>query len=233
MSPRQKPKTAAELRAELNSDPAYHDRIAQQEHERREHAEDNLRASSPVLAELTRAGFDVRSIADLYNRKLNYQEAIPVLLRWLPIVSNPATKESIVRALTVPWAKPQAALPLIDEFRKAGDSQDALRWAIGNALEQVADDSAFDELVSLATDRRFGKSREMVVLALGNLSNPKAVDVLRELLADDMVVGHAAMALGRLRAASARSELERVLHHHNPWVRTEAKRALARLDGNP
>ena len=40
----------------------------------------------------------------------------------------------------------------------------------------------------------------MVVLALGNMKNPKAVDLLRRLLADEQVAGFAVMALGKSKA---------------------------------
>jgi len=68
------------------------------------------------------------------------------------------------------------------------------QWAIGNALWIVADDSVFEDIAALAADPKHGKAREMVVVALGNMQNPEAVEVLRRLLRDDQVAGHAVMA---------------------------------------
>ena len=70
----------------------------------------------------------------------------------------------------------------------------------------------------------------MVVVGLGKLTDPRVVDVLIGLLDDDDVVGHAVMALGRLKAKTARSPIESLLRHPNTWIRKEAKRALARID---
>jgi HEAT repeat protein len=105
-----------------------------------------------------------------------------------------------------------------------------LKWAIGNALCIVADDSVFQDVVALARDERHGQAREMVVEALANRRYPQAVDVLCELLADEEVAGHALVALGKLKAACARPQIEPFLNHSEGWVRKEAKRALAKID---
>ncbi len=104
------------------------------------------------------------------------------------------------------------------------------KWTIGNALSVVADDSVFEDLVELAKDQRHGRAREMLMLALGRMKNPRAAAVLMELLDDDEVVGHAVIGLGNLRAEKARPLLERFLNHPMPWVRTEAKRALKKIE---
>ena len=69
----------------------------------------------------------------------------------------------------------------------------------------------------------------MLALALGNMHNPRAVDVLTDLLDDEEVVGYAVMALGKLRASAARERLETLTKHPNKWVRREAQKALSRL----
>src|SRR5258705_6336043 len=89
--------------------------------------------SAPVLADLRTVGFDVEHITHLYTRRLSYKAAIPVLIKWLSIVTNEHVKEFIVRALSVPWAKPVAAMPLIAEFRRLpAKTSLGVRWAIGN-----------------------------------------------------------------------------------------------------
>ena len=69
----------------------------------------------------------------------------------------------------------------------------------------------------------------MLAAALGNMKSAVAVDVLIELLNDDEVAGHALMALGKLKAFKARLHIERFLDHGKPWVRKEARKALAKL----
>jgi hypothetical protein len=160
---------------------------------------------------------------------VDYPAAVPILLRWLPKVTERSVKEDIIRTLSVPWARPAAIQPLIAEFRGT-TPDDGIGWVIGNALEVVADDSVFDDIVELANDRSYGRSREMVVAALGNMKSAKAREILIDLLDDDEVAGYAVMGLGKLRATEARPKVERFLKHSEDWVRKEAKKALAKMD---
>jgi len=182
-----------------------------------------------VARALRSVGVEVSSVWDLVNEARPYPEAIPILLQWLPKVTDDRIKEGIIRALTVKEARGIAAKPLIREFEESKDLYGA-KWAAGNALSVVADDSVFGDLTRLARDKRHGKAREMVVVALGNMKNPRAVDVLVELLEDDEAAGHAIIALGKLKAKKARSYIEPFLSHPQQWIRTEAKRALAKID---
>ncbi len=191
----------------------------------------NSLASAPVIADLAKAGFNVKWVSDLYYSRLNYKGAIPVLLKWLPQIDNLDVKESIIRALSVPWAKPKAAPALIAEFDKLpGPSNTGIKWAIGNALSIVADDSVFTEIVNLVSDRQHGQAREMLALSLGNMRDPRAQDVLIDLLDDEEVAGHAIMALGKLKSKKAYPKIEGFLDHPKAWVRKEAKRALEKID---
>jgi hypothetical protein len=223
------PKSAAELMAELQRDPAFVARQKQQEDDRQRSIECYRTAARGVLADLAAAGFEVEAVGDL-RRLGKYAKAVPVLARWLPRVEDAAVKEDIVRTLSVPWARDVAPL-LLSEFKQAEEPTGmGLRWAIGNALEVLANDDIADELIGLAKNRQYGKAREMVTVGLGKLKHPRVTDVLLDLLADEEVVGHAVMALGKLRAKEARSSIEPLLKHPKPWVRKEAKKALANID---
>jgi hypothetical protein len=190
----------------------------------------NKEASKPVLADLSQAGLDVEWISDLYNKHLDYRRAIPILLRWLPRVENPAVKEAIVRALSVPWARrTEAPVLLVEEFRRS-KSDFGLNWAIGNALSVVADEHVLNDIVGLIRDKTYGKAREMLVVALGNMKSPDVKYTLIELLDDEDLAGYAIMALGKLKCKEARSTIERFRTHPKSWVRREAKKALVRID---
>lgn len=185
-----------------------------------------------LLEDLASAGYPVESVADLRSSRTRYRAAVPVLLRWLDRSEDIFEREEIVRALSVPWAREEALDPLIKAFRASplgGKSEELLRWAIGNALEILWDDSRFDQLVELARDEVFGKAREMVVLGLGRSKKPEAVDMLIEFLDDPMVSGHAVKALRKLKAPQARDGLERMLDDDRAWVRKEAQSALTAL----
>lgn len=223
------PKSAAELMAELQHDPEYVAKAQQQERQQHDNAEKYSRAVAPLLEELASKGVWVNTIGELRTRDVaEYRAAVPILLRWLPQVSAENIKEDIVRTLSIPWAKPTAGPILLEEFKKADN--EGLRWAIGNGLAVAADDSLFEAIVELVEDRRYGKAREMLAVALGNMRDPRATDVLLDLLDDSDMVGHAVMALGHLRAAVARKRIASLVTHPKQWVREEAKKALAAIE---
>ena len=164
--------------------------------------------------------------------------AAPILIQWLPRAQTPLIKERIVRSLTgEKAATPDALRPLVSEFRQAADEERALKWAIGNALATLADDSIADDLVELARDRRHGRSREMLMDALARTKDERALDALVELVDDDDVAGHAISALRRLGPKSSLPYLERArpaLERQAaegvwPIARYQATKALERL----
>lgn len=184
----------------------------------------------PILAELAEAGYDVRSLAELRHSGVRYRKAVPIMTAALSEITDQKTLMELVRALSVPWAKPGATGPLVDLFRRVEDSTGlGLRWAVGNALDVTWDDARFDDLVGLAREPSYGRAREMVVLGLARSKRPEAGGVLIDLLDDADVDGHAVKALRKLRVPAARAGLERMLDDDRAWVRKEAQRALAAL----
>ncbi|HKY13012.1 MAG TPA: HEAT repeat domain-containing protein [Gaiellaceae bacterium] len=183
-------------------------------------------------------GFFARDIPEAGIRapRFDFEAAAPVLVDWLPRVKTALVKERIVRSLTgEKTATPLALEPLVAEFRRADDH--GLKWAIGNALATLADDSIADELVELARDRRHGRSREMLMDALARTKDERALDALVDLVDDDDVAGHAISALRRLGPKSSLPYLERArpaLEHQAAdgetlLARRQASAALARL----
>jgi HEAT repeat protein len=184
-----------------------------------------------VAEALRRLGYDVDSVYDLVNMKSRYKDAIPVLVHYLGLVTDHGVKEGIVRALSVKEARGIAAEPLLSAFKDAGDGDVLLKWAIGNALSIVADESVHGDLVRLVQDRTHGKAREMLTVALGNIKEvPEVVQVLIDLLDDEQVVGHALIALGKLRAHEAKTKIKELLNHEIAWIRKEAQKALKKID---
>ena len=187
------------------------------------------KALDPVIRDLRSAGCDMHSLDELRRSGKGYESAVPILLRWLPRLSNPDAKEGVVRALSVPWAKPTAGPALLAEFEKAPAEADALRWAIGNALEVVATPDLLDRIIRIVKRKENGTARQMLVLSLAKIRDPKSISVLIELLDDEDVVGHAAMALRKLKAPEALNHLERFVDHPQAWIRNEAKKAIAAI----
>lgn len=194
-------------------------------------------APARLVSDLRDAGVPVGDLWDLVNARVQYRSAIPVLIEWLQEVDSRVdaadrskVREGLVRALSVPAARPAAAPVLVREFRQARDPAGlGFGWVVGNALSVVADDSVFDEIAGLVNDRGFGKARQMVVLGLGRSKDARAVPLLVGLLGDEDVVAHAVMALGKLRPRGVRPAVQRLLDHPQALVRREARKTLARL----
>src|SRR5205823_14877136 len=130
-------------------------------------------AAAGLLAEPAGAGFSVDTVADL--RQADHRDAVPILLRWLPRITDRYVLEDVLRTLAMPWAK--AARPALLRLFTAPNLDPAVRWAVGNALEAHADESIFDGLAAIAVDPSWGGSRAMVVLALGKTKGPRAAQV--------------------------------------------------------
>ncbi len=111
-------------------------------------------ARSTVFTALAEAGFSVERIGEL--KRGDYRAAIPILLEWLPWVEDPYLRWAIVSALGVSWARPVAAPALIEEFYRAGDWPHGYKWAVGQALGDVADDSVWEDLSRWCATRRTG-----------------------------------------------------------------------------
>ena len=190
-----------------------------------------------LMRDLNDAGVPVSSLWELVNAKVQYRPAIPVLTDWLQnidqrvhVEDRAVVLEGIVRALTVPAARPSAALPLIERFRReTGSPEFGLRWVIGNALSITADDSVFDDIAALIRDRSYGRARQMLVEGLSRSRDSRAVPLLVELTADDHVAAHAVRALSKLKPVGVRAAIEPLLGHPQALVRREARKALARL----
>lgn len=187
-----------------------------------------------VIEALQKVGIQVTNVYDLVNTRKPYTAAIPILVGVLSEIDDDGIKEGIVRALTIKEARGIAAKPLIKEFERISDQDPAqrqlLKWAIGNALSVVADESVFEKLVGLLKDKKHGKAREMLAVALGNMKDPRAADILIEMLNDEELAGHSLIALGKLKAKKAIPYIQHFLNHQKPWICVEAKRALSKID---
>jgi hypothetical protein len=97
MTKEKKSVSAAELLARLERDPKHEARAREREQVRLAKIAVNEKAAAPIVQELVAAGFDVNTVADLHNKRLDYPEAIPILLSWLTKVQNVDVKQDIVR----------------------------------------------------------------------------------------------------------------------------------------
>ena len=70
-------KTAAELMSELEKQPEYAARQRELAEQTRRNVEEYRQAAAPLLAELSAAGFDVQSVSELHQRRMNYESVVP------------------------------------------------------------------------------------------------------------------------------------------------------------
>ena len=168
------------------------------------------------------------------------ERAAPVLVEWLPRMTDLVDKEVIVRSLTgTKTARAATAAAIVDEFRQAPLDAETTKWAYGNALATLAGPENADDLVKLIRDKRHGTARQMLCDALKRTKDARAPDVLIELIDDDDVAGHAILALRLYGPKSslphlrrARPKLKAVLDRPTatPFAKRQARAALTRLD---
>lgn len=188
-----------------------------------------------ILAGIRSAGVEINSIYELSELR-RYDQAIPVLQKWLPLIASHRVKSIVLDALAVPWAVPSSIPLLMREFRRtAADSPDdelGFRWNIGSALEAVYSDSAYSDYVELVLDAKYGRSREMPVLALRKTKEHKedAEKILLSLFGDPSVSGHAVEALVKLGPTEvARTALESKTSDKRKWVSRNANKGLQKI----
>jgi ribosomal protein L11 methyltransferase len=131
--------------AELRRDPDFVMRERDRPEHQRQHQASYAEIIRPVLEELASNGVWITTMNDLRMRDAaEYRAAVPILLRWLPSISDPAAKEDIVRTLSLPEAGSAASGVFIDEFEKA--ETEGLRWRSRMVWLSVADDGVFDDV---------------------------------------------------------------------------------------
>ena len=125
-------KTAAELMAELQADPAF--RRRQRERKQRLNAleQDVARSEAPVVAELHNAGFPVQSLDTLAAQYAPLpNEIVQILLHWVGQATDPKMAEWLIRPLAAA-KEPFDGRPLVDCFQQTSDEH--VRWIIANTI---------------------------------------------------------------------------------------------------
>ena len=185
-----------------------------------------------IIREINELGYDFATIDDLRESRVRYIEAIPVLLRWLPVVTDSTDKDAVIRTLTQPWAKKLALDPLIEEFRNLPFDGELARerWVVGNALDVLWDDSRFDALAELLLDSRFGRARQMIAWGMSKSKRAEATEVLLRVADDPDLTGHVVRSLAKLADPQARPTLQAAEAHKEAWIRKYARKGISNLD---
>jgi len=189
-----------------------------------------INTEKDLINDLRTVGISISSVWDLVNTKAHYPEAISTLLNHLNLDYNIRIKEGIVRALEVKEAKGIACKELLIEYNNRPVEDSGYRWAIGSTMFVVITINEMDFVIDIVLNKKNGTSRQMFVLALAKIFNPRIEDVLITLLDDEDVVGHAVSVLGKKKSIKAKSKIESLLSSKRSFIRSEAKKALERIN---
>jgi hypothetical protein len=182
--------TAAEHMAQLQKNPEWVKRNAEDEARLKERQEQSRREQAVLLTELRVIGFHVESVWDFVNTAEKYPSAIPILLRHLSLPYRNRIKEGIVRALTVNYAGPEVLRELIRLYCEETDHKpNSLKWVLGNAISEVATPADAETMIALATDLAHGQSRDSITYSLPRVVKDKVRlrEVLRRLMQDEQM----------------------------------------------
>lgn len=222
MSWSQRHKLAKSFADQLGSDPVLGPKI---EAARQEYAE----AFAPVKAELAAAGIRAESAQQFrleYEQTgVPYSAAVPILSRWLSLARLAAVRNDLARTISMPWARDDAMPALLEQFVRETD--DSVRWAIGNGIGLLMTDEYRDTALELVLDKRLGTARGMIVEGLPRLSRtPELQSVIDQLLDDPDVYGHAVKAAGKCGLIGALTKLERLASSpDHPWIERKVNTA--------
>ncbi|MFJ5763625.1 HEAT repeat domain-containing protein [Neobacillus sp. NPDC093182] len=179
------------------------------------------------ILEVRDLGYSISSIEELKNIDNKNKDVIPIILRHLSQITDINHKEFLVRCLGVKEFN-TASNPLINEFKNS--SNNIYKWAIGNSLSLILDKSSLNDLLEIATDKKHGTARQMIVDGLGKFKDKKVIPVLVGLLEDKDVQGHALSSLSKFKDPELMTYIKPFVNHEITWIRNTAKRAILNLE---
>ena len=188
------PSKSSDFLEELANDPQYQEMLREKETKRAAFEAELDQDEKSLVRELWDAGVDVQSVWDLVNTNTEYPNAIPILVAHLSKDHHIRTVEGIVRALTVPYAQGIATSSLIELFKRT-DPESELKWLLGAAIAETATTESTAEVIRLLEDKKHGRGREYLPLALVHLSNNEATPILKRMLNDPIVKKNAVKAI--------------------------------------
>lgn len=210
----------------------------QERSEHRARGADYEHDAEPVKAALTAVGINTDDFGRFVNRPVlgvieppNFDaaRAMPVLLEWLPRVTNEKLREAVVRHLAIKTRDGLVAEALIEEYRRPGSAN--YKWVVGDTLAFVCDKRHFSVITDLAADASYGMGRQPLVGMLWRIKTPAADEILLNALADPDTALAAMSALRRrFGNAAARQHITSLLQHPDQRVREAASKQLRRID---
>lgn len=212
--------------------------MGNQRNERTARPADHEHDAEPVKAALAAAGIDSRDFGRFVNRpvpgviepaQFDAARAMPILLDWLPRVSNEKLRETMVRYLAIKTKDGSAAQALIEEFRRPGSAN--YKWVVADSLAFACDKRHFNAITGLAADNSHATSRQPLIGMLWRIKTPAADQILINGISDPDIALAAMSALRRrFGNTAARQHLLPLLQHPDQRVRSAASQQLHRID---
>jgi hypothetical protein len=214
---------AADFITELENNPDFVKRRDEKQQRNAARAATLENVQRPILDKLKQLGVTGNSIDEIVQRYAPLPPpVIEVLLESLSDMSITGIKESIIRALGAAQEPFDGEL-LIQCFEK--DYSDTLRWPIANTLAEARVNGVSQWLVHAVLNKRYGKSREMLVMALAKTVSPDvALPVLRSVFEE--LPGHVARAMRDIGTASDANFLERRVEAYKGWEKKELLKTI-------
>ena len=176
-------------------------------------------------------GHFVNNTKYLAPSSFDERAAMNTLLGLLPTIDDPRDLEAAVRHLGRAWARPVAFEPLRQVFLTRAEHDQALGWSMGNSLVTTAAAANLNELLEMASDRKFGTARQMIVNSLWRFKkDPRVKEILLGLTDDPDVSQHAMSALRRTIGNDEAIAFLRTVRDstNNQTIRKQAQRAISK-----
>ena len=143
------------------------------------------------------------------NIKLSEDE-LKILLSFLRRFQNRKYKERIISQLRL-YKKNYIASTLLDEFTSADIEDNSYRWNIAEALYTLNKPKYINEYNRIVCDKRYGKSRQMMVLLLGRIKSESSVPLLLSKMyeEDHDILPQVIYSIGKYKKAELDIEVDR------------------------
>ena len=113
---------------------------------------------------------------------------------------------------------------LVEEFKKPRASDQ-----LGVRIYDIAVPAIGDELVKIIENRRFGRRRGSICMALAKVKHKRAAEVIASVLEEDGCTIWAIRCLAKLKATQYVDDIRKYLRDRDSDVRREAKKTLNKL----
>ncbi len=235
MVQKKKNETTNEWFQRLQSDDEYKERSLKHDEELKNIRYRREKARKPIIKDIEALGIQFNSEWDFKIKSKTDAKVIPIILKHLDKDYEKFIKEGLYRCLRSPYAQDIAGRTLIEKFKTEDEE---LKWVIGHALEKAASENDIEDLITLLNDDNFNDEvKSGLTLALAMIMGKQAIPHLIKIVIEkkdsketNSLVISSIEALGKLKAFEAKELVEFYTNHSDSWYRSQAKKALKKIN---